>query len=433
MALRKNVFVAALALIGVLALVSGVGAQPIEIDYWGVWGGVSFPVEMEIIEEFNRQYEGRIRVTGVEVPEGVDAKLATAVAGGAPPAVAKVDRFRVGSFASAGLIQPIDDLIARDAYHFDQHYPATREETIYNGRIYGIPWNTDNRAMYYHIGLFQEAGLDVNAPPRTWEEVNEVARRIDRWEPDGRLSQVGFVPSWGNWYFVAWLWAAGGDLLDETNRKVIWNSPEGVRALQWMKDRLDYYGGVQALDAFGANFPRGAFLGERVGMMMDGSWALGSLKDLGIQQNFLVANPPRPAGLEDTPITWSGGFALAIPTGIRGEERDAAWEFIKFYTDHWAQTTFGSRTGQIPSLRSAATSAEFLSIDPLIYKFVDLMAYSRFRPVIPAGGELWSQYTDQIHALLNAGQMPVEQILDETARQAQILLDEAWARAEGRL
>ncbi len=168
-------------------------------------------------------------------------------------------------------------------------------------------------------------------------------------------------------------------------------------------------------------------------MMMDGSWALGTLKNLGIQQNFMVANPPRPAGLEETPITWSGGFALAIPTGVTGAERDAAWEFIKFYTDHWAQTTFGSQTGQIPSLRSAATSTEFLSIDPLIYKFVDLMAHSRFRPVIPAGGELWAQYATKSTLCSTPVEMPVEQILDETARQAQILLDEAWARAEGRL
>lgn len=433
MALRKAVNITLALLAGLLLLAGTGGAQVIEIDYWGVWGGVSRAVEMEIIEEFNRLYEGRIRVNGVEVPEGVDAKLPAAVAGGAPPAVAKVDRFRVGSFASAGLIQPIDDLIARDTYHFDEHYPATREETIYNGRVYGIPWNTDDRAMYYHIGLFQEAGLDINNPPRTWEEVDEAARKIDRWEADGRLRQVGFVPSWGNWYFVAWLWAAGGDLLDESNRKVIWNSPEGVRALQWMKDRLEIYGGIAELNAFSANFPSGAWLGERVGMMMDGSWALGTLKDLGLTQNFMVANPPRPAGLEDTPMTWSGGFALAIPTGITGPERDAAWEFIKFYTDHWAQTTFGSRTGQIPSLRSAATSVEFLSIDPLIHKFVELMAYSRFRPVIPVGGELWSLYVDEIHALLHAGEMPVEQILEETARQAQIILDEGWARAEGRL
>lgn len=433
MELRKLSVGLLISLVCSLLIASVAGAQVIEIDYWGVWGGVSHAVEMSIIEEFNRQYEGRIRVIGVEVPEGTDNKLPAAVAGGAPPAVAKVDRFRVGSFASAGLIQPIDDLIARDSYHFNEHYPATREETIYNGRTYAIPWNTDNRAMYYHIGLFEEAGLDINNPPRTWEEVEEAARRIDRWEPDGRLRQVGMVPHWGNWYFVAWLWAAGGDLLDETNRKVIWNSEEGVKALQWMKDRIDYYGGIGALDAFNGSFPSGAFMGERIGMHMEGSWNLGNLKDAGIQQNFLVANPPRPAGLEDTPMTWSGGFALAIPAGVTGPERDAAWEFIKFYTDHWAQTTFGSQTGQIPSLRSAATSAEFLSIDPLIYKFVDLMAYSRFRPVVPAGGELWSQYTDRVHQLLTQGEMPVNQILDETARQAQIELDEAWARAEGRL
>ncbi len=41
-------------LAGSLLLAGMAGAQVIEIDYWGVWGGVSLPVEMEIIEEFNR-------------------------------------------------------------------------------------------------------------------------------------------------------------------------------------------------------------------------------------------------------------------------------------------------------------------------------------------------------------------------------------------
>ena len=356
MALRKFSVGVFLSLIGSLLFASVAGAQVIEIDYWGVWGGVSRPVEMAIIDEFNRQYEGRIRVTGVEVPEGVDARLATAVAGGAPPAVAKVDRFRVGSFASAGIIQAIDDLIARDTYPFDEHYPATREETIYNGRTYGIPWNTDNRAMYYHVGLFQEAGLDVNAPPRTWEEVDEVARRIDRWEADGRLRQVGFVPSWGNWYFMAWLWAAGGDLLDETNRKVIWNSPEGVKALQWMKDRLDIYGGIDELNAFSGNFPNGAFLGERVGMMMDGSWALGSLKDLG--------HPAKLLGRQSAEARGSRGYAGQ--PGLAGSpSRSRPASPAPSATPHGSSSSFTPNTGPRRRLVRRPVRSRLSALQPL--------------------------------------------------------------------
>jgi len=403
-------------------------AQPIEIDFWGVWGGQSFEIEQGVIAEFNRLYEGRIKVTGVEVPEGADAKLAAAVAGGAPPAVIKINRPFMGEYAAKGLLQVLDDLIARDNYDVDAHYPATRGETIFEGKTYAIPWNTDNRGMYYHVGLFEEAGLDANTPPRTWEEVNEAARKLDRWDATGALSQVAFAPHWGNWYFVGWLWAAGGSLLDESNRRVTWNDEAGVKALTWMKERLDIYGGAAAFDQFLSQVAGGVFTGRKVAMVMDGSWTLGGLREQGLESEFRMAFPPRPAGLEETPVTWSGGFALAIPTGVNGAAREAAWEFIKFYSGHDAQVILGSRTGQIPTLRSAASSDEFLGSAPQMDVFVQLMQHSRWLPAIPNGAEMWGLYTDQIHSLLAAGEMPVVQILNETARIGQARLDEAWAR-----
>lgn len=403
-------------------------AAPVEISYWGVWGGEpAQSIENDVINAFNEAFEGRYRVVGS--PAVSPEQLTTAVIGGAPPDVVKVDRFEVGSYASANVITPLDDLIARDGFSLAEYYPATSDEAFYQGQTYAIPWNTDNRALYYNISMFAEAGLDPNAPPTTWEQVDEYARVLDRWNPDGTLAQGGFVPHWGNWYFLGWLWAAGGEVLSEDNRTVAWNGPEGHRAINWMKEALDKYGGAPELDAWSGSVTNGAFYGGRLGMMMDGSWALGHIKNIGMEGQFGVANPPRPAGLEHEPITWSGGFALAIPVGVSEEKRRGAWEFIKFYTSHWAQTQLGSRSGQIPAMRSAATSEEFMSIDPLIYKFVDLMSYSRFRPVIPAGTQMWRIYVDQVHSLLTGGDTPPEQIMLQTAENGQQALDEGWMRA----
>jgi len=98
---------------GALIIALAAHAKPIEIDYWGVWGGQAYEIEQSIIAEFNRQYEGRIKVTGVEVPEGPDARLPVAVAGGSPPAVIKINRPFMGEYAAQGLLQSLDDLIAR--------------------------------------------------------------------------------------------------------------------------------------------------------------------------------------------------------------------------------------------------------------------------------------------------------------------------------
>jgi len=343
--------------------------------------------------------------------------------------VAKLDRFQIGTFASQALLQPLDSFIRRDKWNMDEYYPATRDEAFYRGSYYGIPWNTDDRALYYNKDMFNDVGLDAERPPQTWEEVIEYSRKIDRIRPEGKIERATLVPHWGNWYFLGWLYTAGGDLLDPTNQTVIWNNEAGVRALEFMQERLQYYGGTAPLDEFNGAYPGGAFVGGGLAMMMDGSWASSGWLAGGLKFELGAGNPPRPAGLEGTPVTWSGGFALVIPTGVNSEQAEAGWEFIKFYTSEWAQKELGVGSGQIPSLRAAAVSRDFVRRDATIGKFVELMNHSCFRPVIPAGGELWSIYTDQIHSMLTADEMPARQILEETARLGQIKLDEGWARA----
>ena len=44
-----------------------------------------------------------------------------------------------------------------------------------NGKLYGIPYNTNARAMVYRKDIFEENGLEV---PQTWGEFVETARKI---------------------------------------------------------------------------------------------------------------------------------------------------------------------------------------------------------------------------------------------------------------
>lgn len=429
--MKRTIYVVIAALAAwSLILVGGAWAKPIEIKYWGIWTGEPYGKEIEgkVIERFNKLHEGKIQVIADPLAGGED-KLAIAVAGGSPPDVIKVDRFKVGSHASAGLLQPLDDLIKRDNIDISQFFPPTILEAKYKGKIYGLPWNTDDRAIYYNADLFSEVGLDPKAPPKTWEEMDAYSRKIDLVNPDRKWKRVGFVPHWGNWYFVGWLWAAGGDLLDETNTKVIWDQEPGVRAAEWMQSYIRQRGGWDIV--WDKGYQHGALWGGALAMVVDGSWNLANMKLYAPDIKFDIAPVPRPKGLEKEPITWCGGFALSIPVGVPKERREAAWEFIKFYcAEEWAQTLLGAKSGQIPALRAGAFSSEFLSIHPLIKKFVSLMQYGKFRPVVPAGGELWSIYQDKLYSLLSQDKMPARQIVQETARLGQVELDKGWQRAK---
>ena len=376
-----------------------------------------------IVARFNELYEGRIQVSVRQNASGED--LLVAVAGGNPPSVAVVDRFEVGSLAAAGVVIPLDAWIERDNIKPEDFFKPAWDEAVYQGQVYAIPRNTDTRALYFNKQLFRESGLDSEQPPRTWEEMVAFGRRIDRWEGD-RLVQVGWAPHWGNWYFPGWLWSAGGSILDPSNQEVTWDGPEGIRAIEWMDEQLQYYG-RSTLKAFSSEYGN-SFYNGRVGMEINTPGRAETLINNYPDIDWSLAYPPRPEGLEDTPVSWSGGHALAIPYGAPHPE--AGWEFIKFYASLEAQLIV-SRVPRMPVLRSAATSPDFLEVHPHMLTFVELMPYSKFRPVVPVASELYALYRQETADLLEEGRLPAAEIVRATAQRARQILSESLARSSG--
>lgn len=417
-----------------LFILSGfIYAKTIEINFWNLMGSSGSGLYWDILQEsigiFNEIYKGRIHVTALPNLARDPAKLAVAVAGGVPPDVIQVDRFMVGSLASQGLLQSIDDLVKRDNINLDNFFLPTVKEAIYRDKLYGLPYHTDDRALVYNVDLFEEAGLDPKAPPKTWEEVDVYSRKIDLRNPNGTWKRVGFIPWWGYSDWIGLLWAAGGDILDETNTKVIWNREPGIKATEWVQSYIHRYGGWNI--AFEPPIQRQHLACGVLGMIICGSWNVGEMKTLAPDIAYDVSPTPRPKGLEKEFTTWCGGYALSIPVGVTGEKRDAAWEFIKFYCgDERPQKLLGVKSGMIPALKSAAFSREFISLDVRLQKFLSLMQYGRIRPVVPSGAELSRIYRDKMYSLLSEDKLSARQIVDETARLGQIELDKGWQRAK---
>ncbi len=197
--------------------------------------------------------------------------------------------------------------------------------------------------------------------------------------------------------------------------------------MQYVKDNMErVLGGVAAYDAwrmrFGTN-EKGPWFNDGLSMGVNGSWAVGEFKRFGPQVDYGVAPPPRPKGLEGTPVTWAGGFALAIPAGITGDRQAAAWEFLKDYCyGKEAQVLFGSRTGQMPALLEAAEDRAFKESDPHMPVFVEVMKHAKIRDVTPAGDEVWFNNATQerpfalfsLRDRVIEAKMSISDILDES-------------------
>ncbi|HEX2033976.1 MAG TPA: ABC transporter substrate-binding protein [Chloroflexota bacterium] len=427
-----------------------------KIAYWGKWGGTSKDPEEAVIANFQQKFP-HITVEGLEDSQVAGSgaldreKFTTALAAGTPPETIKIDRFKMGGYGAKQVTTILDDLIKRDKIDIKKFYDATVQEVLYppapGGKITALPWNTDDRALYYNRQHFIEAGLDPNKPPLTWEDVLDVGMRLTV-RQGADVVRAGWVAdgSGTNWN-IGYHWSAGGRWLKEgegakPNRRAAFNDEIARRWMQFVKESQDrIFGNYDAQVAWQSRFgssEKGAWWNDGLSMGVTGVWELGNFKRWGPHIDFGVAPPPRPKGMEGTPTTWAGGFALAIPIGIKGNLQEAAWEFLKYYCyGKESQVLFGSATGQMPALIEAAEDKAYKESDPHMPVFVDIMKHAKIRDVTPAGDEVWfnNSTNERPYAMFNLitlarrGQQSVSEILNEAEQYINRTLDEAWARA----
>ena len=96
-------------------------------------------------------------------------KLAMAIAGGSPPDTAIIHLSRMGGFAPAGLLEPLDpDELSQYDIGPDKFLPEVLDSAKYKGKIYAIPLDTHPYVQYYNVDVLKKAGLlgsDGNLKP----------------------------------------------------------------------------------------------------------------------------------------------------------------------------------------------------------------------------------------------------------------------------
>lgn len=390
------------------------------ITFWHDWGGSGGQVIESIVQQFNKsQSDVQVKIV---LTSNQGQKLMAAVAGGASPDVVLLDRFTTSQFAANGALRALDDLIAADGLSPATFFGPTWQEANWQGKQYGIPTNTDSRVLLYLKSTLEQVGIDASRPPDTWEALRSASLKMTQ-KQGGKLSKVGFIPDWGNISLKEYIWQNGGSLLSPDMTKVTFAETAAQEALRFVVDFVDQYGGQEAIDEFGqrvdwAAGPLGPMLRGQVGLIFEGSWTLGD-----VLKNFpALYNKELAAGLPPAKVrraTLSGGHGLVIPAGAAHPQ--AAWKFIRYFTSQEAQIRFALGTGIIPANREAAVSPQLIQ-DPVRRVFIQAMEYTFVRPNHPAYPQIDALISDAWWKAIRH-QMSPQSALEESARQAQLILD----------
>jgi sn-glycerol 3-phosphate transport system substrate-binding protein len=196
--LRRTLGQAALAAV-TLPLPALAQSGPTEIQFWH---GLAQPLGgllEAIAAEFNAS-QTRTRIVPSfrgGYPETMVAAIAAFRASTAPHIV---QMFEVGTgtmMAAGRAIKPLHELLAETntRINFDDYLPAVRGYySLADGRMMAMPFNSSTAIMFYNKEAFRKAGLNPDAPPRSWAELRAAATRL---KAGG--SEVPFSTAWPTW------------------------------------------------------------------------------------------------------------------------------------------------------------------------------------------------------------------------------------------
>ncbi|WP_239004032.1 extracellular solute-binding protein [Nocardia panacis] len=335
----------------------------------------------EAIAEFTAtRPDVKVDVQWVPVAGRADKFAGAFIDPASAPDVAEFGNTDVAGYAATGAFAELGP----EAAAMSDLVPSVLKTAEYAGKIYGLPWYTGVRALYYRTDIFAELGL---RPPTTLDELTATARRIRAAKPEMYGIAVGGKYTYA---MLPFLWAEGGELAsyDGTMWNAQINSEQAAAGVTRYTDLIhaDICPPAQCADFTGTQSVQ-AFAGGKAAMTIGGDFNRKAVDQGAVQGKYAVIPlPGRQSG--SVAPAFAGGNLLGVFRASR--HRGLAREFARLLADPKYQEKMYVAMGNLPTL--AGVQAELADNDPFLRPFVEtLRAGTKFVPSTPAWSKIDSQ------------------------------------------
>ncbi len=263
-------------------------------------------------------------------------ELAKAFAAGQPPDLFYLDPASLGQYAEDNKLYPYGDQVA------DLEYLAPLVKAFtYDGRFYCAPKDFSSLALVINAELWAQAGLTDADLPKTWADLESVARRLTQGDV------TGLVFSGERDRVGAFLRQAGGWWVGPDGRTPAFNSAANLTALTQIRKLLES-GVAQYASQVDAGWGGEALVRGRAAMVIEGNWIRGALAKDAPQLKVKVAElPAGPAGKGTLVFTNCWGIPASSP------RRASAVSLVKYLGTTTQQLTAARAFGVMPSTTDA--------------------------------------------------------------------------------
>ena len=328
---------------------------PVEITFWHAMGGVNGEAIVKLVEDFNVAYEGKIHVN-YEYQGDYDSaftKIKAAGMNSIPCDLMQVYDIGTRFMIDSGWIKPVQEFIDAEGYDISQIEPNIAAYYTVEGTLYSMPFNSSTPILYYNKTAFAEAGLDPEVPPKNFDELFEMARKLEVKNEDDTVKRYGFGMGNYGWFFEQWIGKMGLHYVDNNNgrgevpaTKVVFDeNGAGEAILNVWKKYVDE--GYPYLNQ-GNNDAKAAFIAGDIAITLESTAALKSLlTNVGDDFEIGVGYFPSINADDKGGVSVGGGSLWALNTGDEARQ-NATWEFIKFMIAPEQQAYWNAQTGYFP-------------------------------------------------------------------------------------
>ena len=279
--------------------------------------------------------------------------------------------------------------------------PSTLQTINFDGKYWGVPGVSDAAFLYYRTDQVK------GGAPATWQQVYQEAQKTDGIVYQGAPYEGLTVD------YLELAFAAGGQVLSPDGKKSAINSPQNLKALQFMVDGIKNGAAPKAVTTYMEEPARRAFEAGRATFMRNWTYAyaLGQ-KAPKVKGKFKVV--PFPAFQGGGKAGILGGHNFVISTYSKNPK--GAVKLIDFLTSPQEEAQYAELGALAPVLKSSYDDPKVKKALPYAAELKQAVTQAKSRPVSPVYPQVSQAIYKNVNAAL-AGQVSPQDALKKADQQ----------------
>ncbi|MEV6032955.1 extracellular solute-binding protein [Nonomuraea sp. NPDC052116] len=254
---------------------------------------------------------------------------------------------------------------------------------VQDGKTYGFPFSENlywgSGYMFLNKQVFQQAGLDVNSPPKTWTDLKNACAQIKAKTKAECIAAPTKGVDMQRIWFAMISSVSTDEFFDYKTGKFDLTEPGQVKAFAYIQELKK--AGYLAPGTNDKNFSRQQFAADQAGIFFDGTWVPSVWASQGFSSDKYVVAPRLNPDDGQTGAAGRKYDGNKYWVSSQTKNADAMWTFIQWMTDpngYFVKQYYKSAFGTL-----AYVDNQKMVSDPALKQIMQIAAQPGYRVQLP--------------------------------------------------